>query len=87
MAIFAQACRQKDSRFSDTLSSARCAVAQGNLLYMFALANTQSARGAVARGNLFYLFALANTQSVTAPTGTHTVTATRSTTWMRKDWL
>ena len=45
------------------LSSAQSAVAQGNLLYMFAHANTQSVLCTVAIGNVLYMFAYANTQS------------------------
>ena len=43
MSVFADACRQRISLFFTTLTSAQSAVAQGNLLYMFAHANTQYA--------------------------------------------
>ena len=49
MAVFAEACRRKGSRFSGTLSSA-----QGNLLYMFALANTQSGADGHVSGSVDY---------------------------------
>ena len=54
MAVFAEACRQRDSRFSDTISSAQSAVAQGNLLYMFAHANTQSGADGRVSGTVEY---------------------------------
>ena len=54
MAVLAESRQQRDSHFSGTLSSAQTAVAQGNLLYMFALANTQSGADGHVSGTVDY---------------------------------